>query len=145
MRERRGRRHHKRGHPDSKRRHSAGGFQGQDRQRGTETVLINPVLLWDPNDPKLYKVTFKLSSGGKVADQIHSFFGMRKIDYAQRGWKRPAVALRLNNTARYLRGALHQSYYPDGVYTAGSVETLKKRHSLGQAVRVQLSAHPHQN
>jgi hypothetical protein len=35
------------------------------------------------------------------------------------------VALRLNNVARYLRGALNQSYYPDGVYTAGDVEILK--------------------
>src|SRR3954471_16509204 len=42
-------------------------------QKGVETVLINPVLLWDPNDPKLYRVTFKLEQEGKVADQIQSF------------------------------------------------------------------------
>ena len=35
------------------------------------------------------------------------------------------AALRVNKVARYLRGALYQSYYPDGVYTAASVETLK--------------------
>src|SRR5204863_3107843 len=36
------------------------------------------------------------------------------------------TALRLNGVARYLRGALYQSYFPDGVYTAASVDTLKK-------------------
>ena len=35
------------------------------------------------------------------------------------------TALRVNGIARYLRGALYQSYYPDGVYTATSVEVLK--------------------
>ncbi len=35
------------------------------------------------------------------------------------------AAIRINNLARYLRGALHQSFYPDGVYTASSVEVLK--------------------
>jgi hypothetical protein len=35
------------------------------------------------------------------------------------------AALRLNGVARYLRGALYQSYFPDGVYTASSAETLR--------------------
>src|SRR5262249_29946850 len=30
-----------------------------------------------------------------------------------------------NGVPRYLRGALHQSFYPDGVYTASSVDVLK--------------------
>ena len=31
----------------------------------------------------------------------------------------------LNGRALYLRGALHQSFYPDGVYTAGDARTLR--------------------
>ena len=94
-------------------------------QLGIETVLVHPLLLWDPNQPNLYKLTLNLEQDGRATDQIQSYFGMRKIDYAPVDGKESAVALRLNNVARYLRGALHQSYYPDGVYTAGSVETLK--------------------
>ena len=54
------------------------------------------------------------------------------------------MALRLNNVPRYLRGALNQSYYPDGVYTAGDVETLKNDIS-GQKIRIQFPPHPHQD
>src|SRR3954468_15120803 len=59
---------------------------------------------------------------------------MRKIDFAPAEEAGGAVALRLNNMARYLRGALHQSYYPEGVYTAGEVNTLK--HDIEYAKQV---------
>ncbi|MDB6032521.1 MAG: glycoside hydrolase family 2 sugar binding [Verrucomicrobiales bacterium] len=94
-------------------------------QKGAETVLIHQLFLWDPNQPHLYQLTLKLEYHGEVLDQIKSYFGMRKIDFAPVDGRESAVALRLNNVARYLRGALNQSYYPDGVYTAGDVETLK--------------------
>src|SRR5437867_1500143 len=50
---------------------------------------------------------------------------MRRIDFAPNEQPNPSSSLRLNGVARYLRGALHQSYYPDGIYTATDVETLK--------------------
>jgi hypothetical protein len=93
---------------------------------GRESVIISPVLLWNPNEPHLYKTVLELQRGKEVVDRIQTYFGMRKIDFAPSEEARGAVALRLNNHARYLRGALHQSYYPEGIYTAGSVNTLKK-------------------
>src|SRR6185503_18274187 len=80
----------------------------------------------DPNAPHLYDVKFTLRHGQRVDDVVRSYFGMRKIDFEESD--NPAVPpqLRLNGLARYLRGALYQSYHPDGVYTASDVEVLKR-------------------
>ncbi|HYR42140.1 MAG TPA: glycoside hydrolase family 2, partial [Terriglobia bacterium] len=99
-----------------------------------ESVIISPVFLWNPNEPHLYKTVLELQQGKEVIDRIQTYFGMRKIDFAPSEEAGGAVALRLNNMARYLRGALHQSYYPEGVYTAGEVSTLK--HDIEYAKRV---------
>lgn len=86
---------------------------------------IEPLLLWNPNDPSLYELTLHLESGGQRLDTIFSYFGMRKFDAAPSEDSNAPAVLRLNGVQRYLRGALYQSYHPDGVYTAGSVEALK--------------------
>jgi len=99
-----------------------------------ESVIISPMMLWNPNEPHLYKTVLELQRGNEVLDRIHTYFGMRKIDFAPAEEAGGAVALRLNNVARYLRGALDQSYYPEGVYTAGDVSTLK--HDIAYAKRV---------
>ncbi|MDB6018569.1 MAG: glycoside hydrolase family 2 sugar binding [Pedosphaera sp.] len=88
------------------------------------TVKIDPLFLWNPNEPNLYKLALHLRQPGPV-DTVRGYFGMRKIDFAPGDPPESPVVLRLNGVARYLRGALHQSYYPDGVYTAGDVSTLK--------------------
>jgi Glycosyl hydrolases family 2, sugar binding domain/Glycosyl hydrolases family 2 len=88
-------------------------------------VKVNPLLLWNPNEPHLYKVILRLQRNGQTEDLVRTYFGMRKIDFALGDPPESPVSLRLNGVARYLRGALHQSYYPDGVYTAGDVKTLK--------------------
>jgi hypothetical protein len=85
--------------------------------------IPNPVL-WDPNHPHLYPVLLALRRGSRVLDVVRTYFGLRKIDFELSKEGSPA-ALRLNGVARYLRGALYQSYYPDGVYTAASSETLR--------------------
>jgi len=93
--------------------------------RAEEQVNLDQVSLWTPNEPHLYRVTLALQRGGEVLDSVRTYFGMRKIDFAPNKPPNHSSSLRLNGIPRYLRGALHQSYYPDGVYTAGDVETLK--------------------
>lgn len=93
--------------------------------RATVTADIPDPYLWQPNSPDLYRLTFKLLRKGRMLDKVRSYFGMRKIDYGPAEDPKAPAVLRLNNVPRYLRGALHQSYYPDGVYTAGDVETIK--------------------
>ncbi len=90
-----------------------------------EVVKVDPLLLWNPNEPNLYKAILRLQRAGQTVDTVRSYFGMRKIDFAPGEPPESPTLLRLNGQARYLRGALYQSYYPDGVYTAGDVATLK--------------------
>lgn len=92
--------------------------------RGDGSAKIHPVLLWEPGSPRIYQVIFRLMlASGKVADEVRSYFGMRKIS-TEPVQDSPAI-LCLNNKPIYLRGALYQSYHPDGVYTARYAETLK--------------------
>ncbi|MEO6995705.1 MAG: sugar-binding domain-containing protein, partial [Lacunisphaera sp.] len=71
--------------------------------------------LWSPDDPYLYEVEATLTSGGE-ADQVGTYFGMRKISVMSLpGTNFPYVAL--NNKPFYLQMTLDQSYHPDGFYT----------------------------
>ena len=90
----------------------------------TGDAAIHPVIRWEPGSPELYHATFRLTGpDGACHDVVHSYFGMRKISTAPVD-DAPAM-LCLNNEPIYLRGALYQSYHPDGVYTARDAETLK--------------------
>ncbi|HEX8372265.1 MAG TPA: glycoside hydrolase family 2 TIM barrel-domain containing protein, partial [Chthoniobacterales bacterium] len=88
-----------------------------------ETVIqLDPVILWDPRDPQLYRI--RLTLNGTPGDVVHGYFGMRSLAAAPPSGTAPA-ALIFNGKPIYLRGALYQSYYPDGVYTAGDLQTIR--------------------
>lgn len=94
---------------------------------GAEKIVpIHPVFLWNPNEPNLYWVTMNLMENGRVVDTVRTYFGMRRISHAPTDDPKAPEALCLNGVARYLRGALHQAYYPEGVYTAGDIERFKE-------------------
>jgi len=90
-----------------------------------KTVKLETLRLWDPNSPFLYDLVLRLKREAEEFDTINSYFGMRKIDFEYATAAGVPAAIRINNLPRYLRGALHQSFYPDGVYTAWSVEVIK--------------------
>lgn len=92
---------------------------------GRATVELSPLTLWDPASPKLYRVVFRLRHGG-LDDVVRGYFGMRKIHSASvAGDDRSPAILHLNNQPIYLRGALYQSYFPDGVYTPRDAQTYR--------------------
>ncbi|HEX4265826.1 MAG TPA: glycoside hydrolase family 2 TIM barrel-domain containing protein [Verrucomicrobiae bacterium] len=93
--------------------------------RAETTIKLNTVRLWDPNAPNLYNVQLRLRTNGDKYDTVRTYFGLRKIDFEIARDSGVPAALRLNGVPRYLRGALHQSFYPDGVYTAASVNVIK--------------------
>jgi hypothetical protein len=108
--------------PDS----TAQSFQLQIRNGlASGETRFSKLALWDPNSPNLYNVQLRRLHQGKVVDTVRTYFGMRKIDFEIAKDSGVPAALRVNGEARYLRGALYQSYFPEGVYTAASVETLK--------------------
>src|SRR6185503_364540 len=96
------------------------------------TIRLKTVELWDPNSPQLYTVQLQLKRGEQVLDTVRTHFGMRKIDFEVAGATGVPTALRVNGVPRYLRGALHQSFYPDGVYTASSVDVIKNDIARGK-------------
>lgn len=91
----------------------------------TGEVEVDPVSLWDPSNPQLYRVIFRLTSEEGEFDTVHSYFGMRKISTMPSVDQNAPAMLCLNNKPIYLRGALYQSYHCDGVYTATDARTLR--------------------
>ena len=87
-------------------------------------ISVPSPVLWDPSDPQLYKLKLTLRSG-EQSDVVHGYFGMRGIATKPAEDVAAPAALSLNGEAIYVRGALYQSYHPDGIYTAGDVQTLK--------------------
>ncbi len=88
------------------------------------TIALDSAILWDPTNPQLYNVQFSLRHGAET-DVVHGYFGVRSISTKPADDIAAPAALCLNGEAIYIRGALYQSYYPDGVYTAGDVQLLK--------------------
>src|ERR1043166_5975171 len=90
------------------------------------TLKIHNAQIWSPEHPNLYRVVFQLHSAGQTRDEVRSYFGLRKIDSGPSEDPNAPAVLRLNNNPIYLRGALYQSYHPDGVYTAVEIDTLEE-------------------
>ncbi|MFL6516099.1 MAG: glycoside hydrolase family 2 protein [Chthoniobacterales bacterium] len=87
-------------------------------------VPLGAAVLWDPNAPELYD--FKLTlHGSNGSDAVHGYFGMRSLAAENVESSSSPAALLLNGEPIYLRGALYQSYHPEGVYTAGDVESIQ--------------------
>ncbi len=92
-------------------------------QKGSSAAELNLALnkphLWSLEDPFLYDLSLRLG-----ADEVHGYFGMRKISVTQLpGSKIPYIAL--NNKPVYVQLALDQSYHPDGFYTFPSDAFMK--------------------
>ena len=93
--------------------------------RGLEKIPIHPVMLWEPSAPNLYQVVLRLpASGTEPGDLVRTYFGMREISTAPVEQPNAPAALCLNGRPIYLRGALYQSYHPEGVYTASHAQAL---------------------
>ena len=91
---------------------------------GEELVIpIDKTKLWSPESPFLYRMVVKLLSGGQVADEVKSYFGMRKISIKRDAYG--IVRMQLNNKDYFQFGPLDQGWWPDGLYTAPTDEALK--------------------
>jgi hypothetical protein len=80
----------------------------------TASLAVADPKLWSPDSPNLYALTVELGD----ADVASHSFGFRSIE-ARDG------KLLLNGEPLYMRGALDQDYYPDGIYTPPSLEFLE--------------------
>ena len=82
-----------------------------------ETTLAQ-VAPWSIEAPNLYRAHLRLSENGKHMDSVCETFGFRSFE-ARDG------RFYLNGEPFYLRGALDQDYYPEGICTPPSVAFLE--------------------
>ena len=74
--------------------------------------------LWEPGSPFLYDLKLTLTQGGKIIDELKSYFGLRKVTVEGR-------RILINDKPVFQRLILDQGFYPDGIWTAPTDEALK--------------------
>ena len=95
------------------------------QQQVSFDVTMPNARRWTLTDPYLYPVEATLSGGGKTADRVKSYVGMRKISVVNLpGTQIPYVAL--NNEPVYMQLTLDQSYHPEGFYTFPSDDFMRE-------------------
>ena len=96
-------------------------YLDQDSNRITLDVhsknIPNQVVFWQPEDPKLYDIEFKLLKDNEIIDYVTSYFGFR--EFIASGNK-----LLLNGFSFYSRMVLYQGYYKDSNLTPESEEQI---------------------
>ncbi|CAJ1396360.1 unnamed protein product [Effrenium voratum] len=86
----------------------------------------NPKV-WSPEAPFLYGLQFQLREGSKVLDEVNSYTALRLVSLK-------GDTICLNNSPIYLRLVLDQGYYPDGLWTAPDVASLRRDIVLAQTL-----------
>ncbi len=97
---------------------------GEDGEVHLVAEIPSPIP-WTPDTPHMYRVTVHLLRAGQTIDTVHTQFGMRDIDVGPLGADGPTW-IRLNGEPVYLRGALDQSFHPEGVYTHPSNAAIRR-------------------
>lgn len=92
--------------------------------RGTESAIerasfdIEDPVPWSPDHPNLYRLVVDLAHDGKLLDTYSLHFGFRTIETRDGKFF-------LNGQQIYMRCALDQDYYPEGLYTLPNPEYLE--------------------
>jgi beta-galactosidase/beta-glucuronidase len=81
---------------------------------------------WSPADPHLYGLRIDLLERDRVIDHLDCYAGARAVAV-------DGAAVRINGRPVFQRLVLDQGYYPDGVMTAPSDETLRRDIELSLA------------
>jgi hypothetical protein len=81
--------------------------------------------LWSPEEPALYPFRLEVAVPDQPPEVVESYFAFREIGLGQYG-NDPTPRILLNGKPVYLRGALHQSFHPEGLYTYPSEEVLRR-------------------
>lgn len=88
-----------------------------------EIILhLSEKKLWELGEGNLYDVEIIFEE-----DKVASYFGLREVEY--RGYD-----FLLNGESVFQRLVLDQGFYPDGLYTAPSIEDMQKDIALGLAL-----------
>jgi hypothetical protein len=89
----------------------------------TAVLHIKNIHLWSPADPYLYDLHIHLMGKLNEADDVASYFGMRKVSIKKDSLGQDRI--NLNNKFTFNLGVLDQGFWPDGLYTAPTDSALK--------------------
>ncbi len=103
-------------------------YQRAGEVSGHAKLKVDKPLAWSPDHPNLYRLVIELGRGGDLLDTMSLNFGFRTIETKDGRFL-------LNGQPLYMRCALDQDYYPEGLYTLPNLEYLedqmKKAKQLG--------------
>jgi beta-galactosidase/beta-glucuronidase len=85
----------------------------------TVAAMVRDPLLWSPESPNLYEVTYELRRGAEVVDRVESYFGFRTVS-VQDG------RVLINGNPTYLKMVLDQGYWPESNLTPPSDEAIQE-------------------
>ncbi len=97
-----------------------------------EATIANPQL-WSPEHPHLYDVVVRVLREGRELDCVRSYAGIREVSVA-RAPGREYTYIYLNGKPIYLRGALHQSFHPDGIYQYPDDATMRHDYEYAKSI-----------
>lgn len=86
------------------------------------TLTVKEKHLWEPGSPALYNLRLTLGS-----DRVDSYFALRTVSI-------DGKKVLLNGKPVFQRLILDQGFYPDGIWTAPSDDSLKRDIELGMAM-----------
>ena len=92
-------------------------------QGGKVVLKVDSPVLWTPDNPYLYGLRIKLSSGGKTIDKVEAYTAIREISVVEDAGAHKRMAL--NGKPLFQYGPLDQGWWPDGLYTAPCDEALR--------------------
>ena len=98
---------------------------------GTLTLSVPTVQPWHPDTPALYTARVCVLHSGQPVDVTEHRFGFRSVE-TRNG------QILLNGAPFYMRGALDQDYYPEGICTPPSVAFLEDQLHKAKALGLNL-------
>lgn len=104
-----------------------GAFDWQIDQSALSAWNYQEDLVWTPEQPNLFDVTFRILEHGCEVDAVQSYFGMRKVSI-QNG------QFLLNNRPYYQKLVLDQGSWPESLLTAPSDEAFIRDIELTKAM-----------
>lgn len=102
-----------------------GAFTAHIDQQQLSVWAFYEQLIWTPENPRLFDVTFRLKKDGSCVDCVTSYFGMRKVSIE-------GGHFMLNNRTYYQKLLLDQGYWEDSLLTAPTDEDYVKDITLAK-------------
>lgn len=109
---------------------------GEHQMFNAVKLTVKNPKLWSPDSPHLYNAVIELlAENGDPVDRVETYFGIREISIAKAP-SRDYQYIQLNGKPVYLRGALHQSFHPEGICAYPDDATVRSDYELCKRIGI---------